>query len=265
MYLVKFTNSHWKTEALEGRSIRIGSVLYYRTIGDPAFRDEDEGEGAVVYKSKEPLDAETHNRLFQYDGVQLAGGWKINTGGVPLISSKSTFNPFIFSCSLVRRKGDIPKVAKIFKKDAWYFIGDAWKFANSVSEELRNYLINVSNDIEMSKEVKGKLERLELLPVLGKIKYSNESKERVVDDELAKSFDPNLIQLEPYFTKPKSYADEQEFRFIWIPNLGSIKDDEFDLSSTNIPTIDLALPDIGLTKKSRSVKEILSKSGKKIA
>jgi hypothetical protein len=55
MFLVKFTDAQWKTAALKERSIRIGSVLHYREIEDSTFRDEAEGEGPIIHKSKTPL------------------------------------------------------------------------------------------------------------------------------------------------------------------------------------------------------------------
>ncbi len=267
MFLVKFTDPEWKQAAVSGDSIRIGSVLYYREIHDPTFRDEDEGEGSVVYKSKKPLDAETYNRIFIDGGHQLNDGWTVDMGGTPLISQKSIFNPFIFSCSLVRRKSDIAKIAKKFNKKSQYYIGDVWKFVDSVSESLRNYIIlEIESNDEMysPKEVREKLHHLEILPVIGKIVYTNEKKEKIVDEVDAVSFNARTFEIMPYFKKPKAYSDEQEFRIIWLPNLGDIDKNIFDFITTTIRTVDLSLSNHGLTNRPKSIKEILNKNGKKI-
>lgn len=266
MFLVKFTDPEWKQAAISGRSVRIGSVLYYREINDPTFRDEDEGEGSTVYKSKVPLDAETHNRIFSGEGHKLSDGWSIDTGGVPLISQKSIFNPYIYSCSLVRRKKDISAIEKKFKKSARYYISDVWKFVDNVSVGLRKHIISsVKNNPNMAHpEVKNKIDQLEILPVIGKITYSNEKKERVVDETNATSFNPNTFELKPYFRKPTLYSDEREFRMIWLPNLGDIEKDIFDFMSTTDRTVDLSLNNHGLSSKPKSIKQILNKEGNKI-
>lgn len=267
MFLVKFTDPEWKQAAISGKSVRIGSVLYYREINDPTFRDEDEGEGSIAYKSKVPLDAETHNRIFAGEGYQVSDGWTINTGGVPLISQKSIFNPYVYSCSLVRRKKDIPAIEKKFKKNARYYIKDVWKFVDNVSEGLRKHiLLSVKNNPNIANpEVQRKIDQLEILPVIGKVIYSNDKKERVVDEKNATSFDPNTFEPKPYFRKPTLYSDECEFRMIWLPNLGNAREDIFDLMTTINRTVDLSLNNHGLSSKPKSIKQILDKEGNKIA
>lgn len=267
MFLVKFTDSIWKKAAIKGESIRIGSVLYYREIHDPTFRDEEEGEGSIVYKSKVPLNAETHNRIFIDEGYKLNEGWTIDTAGCPLISQKSIFNPFIYSCSLVRRKSDISKIAKKFNKKSWYFIGDVWKFVEQVSVGLRNHIIKeaeLNPDITMPDVVRKKLQQLEMLPVIGKIDYIDDAKHRIVTETNANSFNPRTFELKSYFRKPTAFAEEQEFRMIWLPNLGCMAKDDFDLMNTSIRTIDLSISDYGISSCQKSIKEILNKRGERI-
>lgn len=141
MFLVKFTDEEWKNKALSGESVRIGSVQQYREIGDPTFRDSDEGEGRRAYKSNSTLNPEDFNKLFETDGIQMHKDWSIITNGIPLFTEKSAFNPLIYSCSLVRRKADIPKIARHFKKSHWYFLGDINKFISSVSDSIESELI----------------------------------------------------------------------------------------------------------------------------
>ena len=265
MYLVKFTDPEWKKAAVSGQSIRIGSVLHYREIKDPIFRDEDEGYGEIVYQSKTPLDGKTHNRLFIDEGFRLSDEWKIDTGGCKIFSSKSIFNPFIFSCSLVQKKSEVPKLAKIFGKTSWYFIGDVWKFVNAVSEGLEHQIREVvmpNPDFRVTEDVKQKMHRLEILPLIGPIKYTNESKERIVNDSNVDSFDPRNLRFEPFFKKQTRFQKEKEFRMIWIINLGSIDKGEFDLSCVDLRTVDLNLENHGLRSKIKKIREIRNKRGK---
>jgi len=102
-------------------------------------------------------------------------------------------------------------------------------------------------------------------PVIGKITYSNEKKERVVDETNATSFNPNTFELKPYFRKPTLYSDEREFSMIWLPNLGDMEEDVFDFMSTTDRTVDLSLNNHGLSSKPKSIKKILNKKGNKIA
>jgi len=266
MLLVKFTDPEWKQAAIKGTSIRIGSVLYYREIKDPTFQDENEGEGAIIYKSKNPLDSDIHNQIFKEEGYQLNEGWTIDTGGCPLISQKSKFNPFIYSCSLVRKESDMSKIARKFNKHARYYISDVWEFVNSVSLGLHDHIISsIKADSSIAKpEILQKLEQLEILPVIGKVRYTDDNKDKIINNFNAKSFNPRTFELKSYFRKPTLYADEHEFRMIWLTNLGNMEKNEFDFINTTIRTVDLSLSNHGLSSHPKSIKEILNKKGKLI-
>ena len=236
----------------------------YREINDPIFRDENEGDGEIVYQSKTPLDAKTHNRIFIDEGVRLSDKWTIDTGGCKIFSSKSTFNPFIFSCSLVQTKSEIPKLAKMFGKTSWYFIGDVWKFVNAVSEGLEQYIREVvipDPDFRVTEDVRKKIHQLEILPLIGPIKYTNESKERIVNAANVDSFDPHNLRLEPFFKKQSRFQKEKEFRLIWVINLGSIDNSDFDLTCVNLRTVDLNLKNHGIRSKIKKIREIRNKRG----
>ena len=195
MFLVKFTDPEWKQAALTGESVRIGSVLHYREINDPTFRDEDEGEGSIVYKSEQPLDSETHNRIFSDEGYKLNDGWTINTGGVSLISQKSIFNPYIYSCSLVRRKKDISAIERKFKKEARYYIGDVWKFVNSVSAGLREHIIDSvnSNPTMAHPEIIKKLEDIGIKNS-SKRPFTEESAATIAKESIINNLDKDIIK-----------------------------------------------------------------------
>lgn len=243
MFLAKFTDQKWKNEALNGQSIRIGSFQYYREIENEKFRDEDEGQGSVVYKSKEPLTEKVHNQIFADSSLRMGNGWTIDTGGVPLISEKSSFNTFIFCCSMLDSLKEIPKFKRNFEKDSVYFIKDIWKFTDRISNEIHKNIIKEFKVNPSSFSFgEDKIKRLQVLPVIGKVTYTDESKDRIVTEENSKDFNPWTFDLKTVFRKPTKFSNEKEFRFIWVINLGDIysdKEEDVDLVSVSWRNMDL--------------------------
>lgn len=243
MLLAKFTDERWKKEALNGTSIRIGSFLYYREIENKIFRDEDEGQGSVVYKSKVPLTEEVSSRVFADNGIRLVNGWTIDTGGAPLISEKSSFNTFIFCCSLLNSPKEIPDFKSKFNTDSVYFIKDIWKFVDRISVKIREKIIKeyyLNPDTFSFDEEK--LKRLQVLPVIGKVTYTDETKDRIVTEKNVENFNPYTFDLKTVFRKPMRFEHEKEFRFIWVLNLGNIYSDneeDIDLVSTSSRNLDI--------------------------
>jgi len=138
---------------------------------------------------------------------------------------------------------------------------------DSVSEGLRNHIImSIKNNPNAANpEVQRKIEQLEILPVIGRVTYSNNSKEKVVNEKNAISFNQKAFELKQYFRKPTKYSNEHEFRMIWLPNLGNMEKDIFDFMATTDRTVDLSLNNHGLSSKPKSIKRILNKKGKIIA
>ncbi|HMN49953.1 MAG TPA: hypothetical protein PKD67_12485 [Ignavibacteriaceae bacterium] len=259
MFLAKFTDEKWKREALKGKSLRIGSFLYYREIENETFRDEDEGQGSVVYKSKLPLTEEIYNKIFADSKIRLANGWTIETGGIPLISEKSTFNTLIFSCSLLDSPKEISEFKAKFKKDSVCFIKDIWKFADGIAKKIHNKIIT---EFDKSPELfsfdKAKLRRLQVLPVIGKVTYTDEDKDRIVSEVNVENFNPLTFNLETVFRKPTRFAHEKEFRFIWVINLGDIqsnKEEDVDLVSTNWRCLDISPNKTSISSKAFYLKK----------
>ena len=268
MLLAKFTDKKWQKEALNGNSIRIGSFLYYREIENETFRDEDEGQGSVVYKSNEPLTEEIHNKVFADSNIRLTNGWTINTGGAPLISEKSSFNTFIFCCSLLDSPKEIPEFKSKFKKERVYFIKDIWKFVDGISIKIRDKIVK---EYYLNPETfsfdENKLKKLQVLPVIGKVTYTDESKDRIVTEEHVESFNPFTFDLKTAFRKPARFAHEKEFRFIWVINLGDIYSDnkeDVDLVSASWRHIDVKPNKKALKAKSFYLKkeQITDRNGK---
>lgn len=265
MYLVKYTKRHWCAAALNQTSLRIGSVLYYREIEDRRFRDEDEGEGRIVHRSKTPLTAEVHNRIFSEHSYRLHHDWKIETNGVPLLSERSLFNPFVFSCSLLRRNHEISSLAREFGSDARYFIKNPRDFADTVARGLKDYLSIAMKDAYMPQSAREKLHLLEVLPIFGLVRYTTESKDQFVSDENIDSFRPKQLRLEPFFRKHPTFENEKEFRFIWFINFGRMENNDFDLTTTILRTVDLTDLVVPISSKPVSLKGIYDRRGLRIA
>lgn len=264
MYLVKYTARRWRDAALSQTSLRIGSVLHYREIDDARFRDDNEGDGRIVHRAKIPLTAEVHNRIFAEQPYRLTDGWTIDTGGIPFLSEKSEFNTFVFSCSLLQRNHEIPKLAQKFKSDARYFIKNPLDFADAVAEGLKNHLTVVMQDAHMPQSAREKLHLLEVLPVFGPIKYTTDSKDRFVTEDNIETFRSKQLRLEPFFQKNPKFQDEREFRFVWLVNLGSMEKGDFDLTTTNLRTVDLVGLTVPISGKPCSLSGIYNRKGVRI-
>lgn len=264
MYLVKYTSKRWRDAALNQTSLRIGSVLHYREIEDQRFRDENEGDGRIVYQSKTPLTSEVHNRIFEGHPYKLNDGWTIDTGGAPLFSEPSQFNAFVFSCSLLKRNHEIQKQAHKFKSNAWYFIKNPMQFADDIAGKLKKYLAEVMLTGYLPESARKKMHLLEVLPVFGPVHYTDKSKDQVVNDGNFKSFHSKQFQLNAFFQKNPKFQEEKEFRFIWLINLGNIEKDDFDLTTTSIRTVDLADLIAPISAKPVSLSGIYNRRGKRI-
>lgn len=264
MYLVKYTAKRWRDAALSQTSLRIGSVLYYREIDDARFRDENEGDGRIVHCAKIPLTAEVHSRIFAEQPYRLTDGWTIDTGGIPLLSEKSEFNAFVFSCSLLQRNNEIPKLTRKFKSDARYFIKNPLGFADAVAEGIKNHLSVAMRDAHMPRSAIERLHLLEVLPVFGPIKYTKESKDRFVTEDNIETFRSKQLRLEPFFQKDPRFQDEREFRFLWLLNLESMEKDDFYLTTTSLRTIDLKSLAAPISGKPCSLSGIYNRRGVRI-
>ena len=61
------------------------------------------------------------------------------------------------------------------------------------------------------------LENLTIRDVTYRINYSDESKDRVVDESNIDDFDPYSFHPQDFFQKETSFSYEQEIRTVWLP------------------------------------------------
>lgn len=97
---------------------------------------------------------------------------------------------------------------------------------------------------------------------MGRVIYTNEGKNKFIDDKEIKNYRSKTFDVKPYFQKPTKYKIESEFRIIWIPSVGSIDSANPNIISLPNKTLDLTLNNHGIRNKAKSIKRILTKSGK---
>jgi len=216
MYLVKFTDKKYVGYAVSGKSIKIGSILHYRSIEDERFRDEDEGDGSIKLIADE-IDVELFNKTMAYNGLQLNQGWTIEANNIPIYSDKSPFNALVYSCSLVQDKSEINTLQKRFKTDGVYYIKNPRKFMFSIAKSIEKYIINTYKDAEDSPYRDEDFEQLKIQPFMGQVFYSDKSKDIEVNK---RTFISQTVDIKNLFTKPMSFHEEKEFRFMWFLEFG---------------------------------------------
>ncbi len=219
MYLVKFTDKKFIGYAISGKSIKVGSILHYRSIEDERFRDVDEGNGSIKLVI-DTIDAKSFNEIMYMDGMELNSEWSIKANGCPIFSNKSSFNPLVFSCSLVQEKSEIKKLQDNFQTNGTYYIKNPRKFMFSVAQSIKDYMIDKYKDMENSPYENEDFDKLEIRPVMGQVFYNDENNDIRVDKNNIGSFNPKTFDMKGLFTKPLAFKSEKEFRFMWFLEFG---------------------------------------------
>lgn len=219
MYLVKFTDKKFIGYAVSGKSVKIGSILHYRNIEDERFRDEDEGNGSIKLVV-DKIDAKSFNDIMYMDGIKLNPEWSIKPNGCPIISTKSQYNPLVFSCSLVQGKSEIKKLQDRFQTNGTYYIKTPRNFMFSIAQSIKKYMIEKYKDMDDSPYQYEDFEKLEIKPVMGQVFYNNKSKDIEVYKDNISDFNPKTFDIKSLFSKPSSFKYEKEFRFMWFLMFG---------------------------------------------
>lgn len=268
MFLVKVIDSEWKLPSIKGESIRIGSINYYRSHEDPRVRDESEGGGGVkaVFKT---IDAEDFNKLMAYDDIKIKNGVSINANGCPILSGPNPFNVYVYSCSYVSQISEVNTLKDLFRRDSIYYIRDIMHFAYSAADTIKVHLNNllIKNPGLISPESRHKVSRLNVYPVVGRVKYSNSPKEVIVNEKNLDKFDPMTFSLDHHFQKPSEFESEKEVRVIWAASLGSIDDTDVEFISIPDDYLDLQIKHPRFTSIPKEHKEsrLVNRSGEKVS
>ena len=268
MYLIKFIDPQWKNAAIRGTSIRIGSVSYYRNHENPSIRDDDEGGGRISLRLQ-TIDAETFNRVMKYEPIQLENDCTIDANGASILSERSLFNTFVFSCAYVESLADIAALKKIFGRAAVYYIRDPMHFAYAAAEVIRQRLLDwIWNNLDrISVDAHQKIGRLNVYPIVGRVLYTDEPKDIVVAEHNVATFDPNNFSVDPHFSKPTRFNMENEVRIIWTASFGEIDDIDVDFISIPLEYIDISISKPGFTALPKSIKEnrLVNRFGQKLS
>lgn len=267
LYLVKIIDKKWQQASIKGESIRIGSINFYRNHENPIIRDETEGGGSISAKFK-LIDSTTFNKLMVFDGLRMNDDWNIDANHCPIISQPNPFNTFVFSCAYVESLSEINKLKEIFGRESVYFITDPMHFIYSSAEILKSHLGNYlhSNLNMISPDSRLKLNRLHVYPVIGRVKYTDVSKDLIVNEKNVQDFNPRTFSVNTHFQKQTKFSDEKEVRVIWTATLGSIDDSDMELISIPDEYIDVKLSCPRFTASAKQVKSerLINKEGGRI-
>lgn len=268
MFLVKIIDPRWKLPSIRGESIRIGSIRYYRSHEDPLVRDENEGGGCVSAEFK-TIDADTFNKLMVYDGIQMSEGFTIDANNCPILSQPNPFNVYVYSCSYIKKLSEINKLKKIFGRDSVYYIRDVMHFAYSVADSIKIHLSDfISNNPDLiSPGSRHKISRLNVYPIVGRVKYSNTPKDKVVNETNLDEFKPMTFSIDPHFQKTKEFENEKEVRIIWGASLGGIDDEDVEFISIPDDYLDVQIENSRFSSSPKTLKEsrLVNKFGEKLS
>tara|TARA_B100000767_G_C19659853_1_gene490486 strand:+ start:78 stop:902 length:825 start_codon:yes stop_codon:yes gene_type:complete len=268
LFLVKIIDPRWKLPSIRGESIRIGSIRYYRSHEDPLVRDENEGGGCVSAEF-DTIDADLLNKVMAYDGIQMSEGWTINANNIPIFSQRNPFNVYVYSCSYIKKLSDLNKLKKIFGRDSVYYIRDVMHFAYSVADIIK---IRLSDFISNNPDLFGpgsrhKISRLNVYPMVDRVKYSNTPKDEVVNETNLDEFDPMTFSSHSHFQKTKEFENEKEVRITWTASLGGIDDEDVEFISIPCDYLDVQIEDPRFSSLPKKLKEsrLVNKFGKKLS
>jgi len=172
-------------------SVLVGSFFRYRKL-EGQGRDDTEGIKGVDLKVKGPLSIRGDNlgKLVSY--VKVKGPFKINIGGTLTIKDATLLpDAYIFCTSL--------KVRIEFGA-AHYKIVDVLRFGETLFRSLHE----TDNDV--------------FYWAHGRAVYGGHKDPVTTPEELANlgSFNINEFDIDDYFRKPAKYAEEQEYRFVFL-------------------------------------------------
>lgn len=216
MHLVKSLKNEHRAAALEDGQVRIGTINYYREIEDAQRADGEEGLGKIVWCGQK-LEQDNFNKIFTpFDSIQMINGWSIENKGLPIHGSYPNFNAFVYCYSEVENAEQIASTAG-GKGDSFVCIANPARFVASIRKQLEPLIVRWLQEHAEPSEKEQILKTLEILDVNYRINYSNERKDRLVDESNIDEFDPKAFHPQDFFQKATSYSYEREVRTVWLP------------------------------------------------
>jgi hypothetical protein len=211
MGVYKYLKKKYLNQLIEKGIIRIGTIYWYRDCENKKIRDPLEGRTKYTIKPrKESL------TLSKEQAQAITNDYRIK--GNICISPETTFsdylnvsNAFIFCASLYYDN----KLFKKFEADTCYKIGDIEAFASNMGKEINKQFplrLIAMNEVVYVHSKEKKITKKNINSVIRNTPYNDSG--------------VKTIYVEDYFTKPMTYREEVEYRFIFLPH-DKIKKDCF--------------------------------------
>lgn len=204
MYIVKFIEGKYLESTQQEGKVQIGTFRKFRNIEENHLRDDSEGAGKLDVKGQDILldSVGQHFEGHNFNDVVLRF-----EAGAGTLSGDMSMNCFCYCTCYVDEIGDIEPLRKerFPDKDANFFIADESLFETRCGQDIQRQMkLNHSSD------------PINVYCFAGKVTYVDAQKETTLcfdNDDLNK---PVKVNLAYFFEKPTRFADDQEYRFIWI-------------------------------------------------
>ena len=146
----------------------------------------------------------------------MINGWSVKNNGMPIHGSYPSFNAFVYCYSEVQDVGQIAATSG-GKGDSFICFSNPARYVDMVREKLRPKIIEAVQQHTAPTERDQILATLEILDVNYRINYSDERKDRLVDEENIEDFNPMAFHPQDFFQKATAYSYEREVRTVWLP------------------------------------------------
>ena len=204
MPIVKFC-SRTSNPMYSETTIQLCSLYYYKTVDNDFIRDSDEGLTSRTFHPPTPT-VVTGNEIGRMTGLSIGGSGTIRLDGKAVRTTNPIPNAYVFCTSQL----DSPtrEHADALGYDSWYIVQHVDRFATHLAHELEQQLTP----------------NTEVKVYHGPVSYQDE---KGVDYSALPDFvrSHKSIEVAHYFLKrrtsrqhvEKVYADEQEYRFVFLP------------------------------------------------
>lgn len=205
MFLYKYLKKKYLEQFKEKGTIQIGTIEWFRDVENKKIQDPFEGRTKYsIHAKAEPIELSVEQMNAITNDYHISAKLKVAPNN-QFSEYLKVPNAFVFSTSRIFDEN----LMKKFDCDACYKITDTKNFAEIIYHEIN------------------KLHPL-LLLIVNKVFYvktkeifiTNQNKNVVIRTtpyDKSKSDKIKTIHIEDYFTKPDTFKQEKEYRFIFVP------------------------------------------------
>lgn len=205
MFVYKYLKKDYLEQFKEKGTIVIGNIEWYRDIENEKIQDPLEGRTKYcIHAGREPIELSIEQVNAITNDYYISSKLRIAPNSY-FEDYLNVPNAFVFSTSYRFDRN----LMKKFGCDAYYKITDIKQFAKTIRKELNKQhqlLFSVAKKVSYVKTKE--------------IYVTNNNKNTVIRTtpyNKSKSDKIKTIYIEDYFTKPDAFAEEKEFRFIFVP------------------------------------------------